>query len=161
MGPYGTTSVDTPSLTRQTAGDRAETQEASAIGTWCLNLSPHPTPGTSGSAMNSLWGQRWKGTETHRWHSCPLEKRGPRRPPPPGEAGFGCQARDLSGCCLSLVLWAWYRTKRDGSVNKSAGLGASPTFKSCISPLTRPKFTVSQFRRLQGQGQGASRGISF
>lgn len=24
MGPYGTTSVDTPSLTRQTAGDRAE-----------------------------------------------------------------------------------------------------------------------------------------
>lgn len=58
-------------------------------------------------------------------------------------------------------LWAWYRAKRGDSVNASEGLGVGPTFQSCISPLRRLKVTVSQFRRLQSQGQGASRGISF
>lgn len=137
--PYGATSADAPRMTCQEAGDRAETQEASAVRTSCLNLSRRPAPGASGSTMSSSWGRRWKGTETQ------LGTQAPWRPNPPPQ----------------WKLWAWYRAKRGDSVNASAGLGVSPTFQSCISPLRRLKVTVSQFRRLQSQGQGASRGISF
>lgn len=75
--PYGATSADAPRMTCQEAGDRAETQEASAVRTSCLNLSRRPAPGASGSTMSSSWGRRWKGTETQ------LGTQAPWRPTPP------------------------------------------------------------------------------
>lgn len=153
--PYGATSADAPRMTCQEAGDRAETQEASAVRTSCLNLSRRPAPGASGSTMSSSWGRRWKGTETQ------LGTQAPWRPTPPPSGSWVWMPSQGPKRMPSLVLWAWYRAKRGDSVNASEGLGVSPTFQSCISPLRRLKVTVSQFRRLQSQGQGASRGISF